>query len=424
MADRAAHDAAGGLQRALALWRSQAQRCGPRRLLEPGRAGQGTDDAEAAAFDSAPGIGFNTDAVAAGIVPLPGKRTGNGSVLSLDPAENNTYRALNLAWQSGGAVQFAPAVLEGGKVTAPARYLISNVPEATQTKWVETLALRAQATNATGQAVAAPRIAVYHPYSPSMDEGWCRWVLDQYGFKYSEVTNANVLAGNLRERFDVLLLADERMRTLQEGFTEGTVPPQYAGGLGDAGAREIETFVREGGTLVCLNHSSDYAIEALHLPVRNVTNGLQRRDFFMAGSVLAVEVDSAHPVLAGMPAQAKVFGDSSPVFTTSAGFEGSVLAKYQKAGSPLLSGYLLGEKYVQGYAAALDVRYGSGHAVLLGFRPQWRGQPFGTFRVLFNALLYSGEVAAKSKGTPVFWSPPAATERPAAERPAPRNSGQ
>jgi hypothetical protein len=25
--------------------------------------------------------------------------------------------------------------------------------------------------------------------------------------------------------------------------------------------------------------------------------------------------------------------------------------------------------------------------VLLGFRPQWRGQPFGTFRVVFNAVM-------------------------------------
>ncbi|MBI3425245.1 MAG: hypothetical protein HY011_20115 [Acidobacteria bacterium] len=377
------------------------------------------NEADAAPFDSAPGLGFNTDAVAAGIVPLPGKRSGSGAALALDPAENNSFRALNLAWQAGGTVQFTPATLdERGKPTAPARYVVSGVPEATQTKWVESLALRAQAMAATGTPVNAPRIGVYHPWPPSMDEGWSRWLLEQYKFKFTELTNPSLLAGPLGERFDVILLADERPRTLLEGFAEGTVPPQYAGGLGEAGVRALDAFVREGGTLVCLNHSGEFAVEALHLPVKNVVSGLARRDYFMAGSVLAVDVDAAHPVMAGMPAQAKVFGDSSPVFTTTEGFAGAVLAKYQSAGSPLLSGYLLGEKYVQGCAAALDVRYGGGHVLLLGFRPQWRGQPFGTFRVLFNALLYSGELAARTKGTLGFWNPPRAAAE-AAEKPRP-----
>jgi ribosomal protein S18 acetylase RimI-like enzyme len=66
-----------------------------------------------------------------------------------------------------------------------------------------------------------------------------------------------------------------------------------------------------------------------------------------------------------------------------------VLARYQESGSPLLSGYLIGESYLHGKAAALDVPLGDGHVVLIGFRPEWRGQPFGTFRVLFNAALFA-----------------------------------
>lgn len=366
---------------------------------------------DAAVFDSAPGIGFNTDANAAGITPPPGKRTGSGPALALDPAENNTYRALNLAWEAGGAVQFVQAVVdETGKTTSPARYLISGVSEATQSKWVESLALRGQGTTAQGVAVTAPKIGVYHPWTASMDEGWCRWLLDQYKFKYQELTNVGIEAGGLRERFDVILLADGRARSFMEGFAEGIVPPRYAGGLGEVGTRVLDQFVREGGTLVCLNGSSDFAISGLHLPVRNVVAGLSRKDYFMAGSILAVEVDNQHPVMAGMPANAKLFGDSSPVFTMVEGFEGVALARYQSTGTPLLSGYLLGEKSLQGYAAALDVRHGRGHVVLLGFRPQWRGQPFGTFKILFNSLLYRGELAARTKGTPGLSIVPAAVK--------------
>jgi hypothetical protein len=115
--------------------------------------------------------------------------------------------------------------------------------------------------------------------------------------------------------------------------------------------------------------------------------------------------------MAGMPERASVFVDNSPVFTTLEGFEGWALAKYAPQGSPLLSGYLLGEKHLQGYAAALDVKHGRGHVVLIGFRPQWRGQPVGTFRVVFNTALFGRDLAASAKGTADFWRPPA-PERP------------
>ena len=92
-----------------------------------------------------------------------------------------------------------------------------------------------------------------------------------------------------------------------------------------------------------------------------------------------------------MPEEAAVFADSSPVFETEEGFKGAVLARYQDTRSPLLSGYLIGEKYLNGKAAALDVRLDAGHVILLGFRPEWRGQSFGTFKVLFNAALLAAE---------------------------------
>ena len=147
--------------------------------------------------------------------------------------------------------------------------------------------------------------------------------------------------------------------------------------------------------------------------MKNVVAGLPRKDYFASGSILEIITDPSHPVMAGMPEHARVFADGSPVFTTLDGFEGSVLAKYQKEGSPRVSGYLLGEKYLQGYAAAVDVKHGRGHAILLGFRPQWRGQPFGTFRVMFNSTMYARELADKAKGAPGFWSAPKPAERPA-----------
>jgi hypothetical protein len=107
-----------------------------------------------------------------------------------------------------------------------------------------------------------------------------------------------------------------------------------------------------------------------------------------------------------MSERSKVFVGRSPVFTTEEGFDGRVLAKYAKEGTPLLSGYFLGEKHVQGYAAAVEVKHGQGRVVLLGLKPQWRGQPFGTFKVLFNAALYSKAVADQAPDNAKFWKAP------------------
>jgi len=346
---------------------------------------------------------FSTDSVAAGIAPPAAVITGSGDRLAVDPAQNDAFRLINQALAAGGGVRLARAARGQG-----ARYVVSGVPMSRLEGWARELSLRAERMPGGGAPVAASRlrIAVFKPWTASMDEGWTEWLLDQSGFRYTVIEPADVRAGDLASRFDVLLLASDSPRSIMEGFASGTVPPRYAGGIGDIGARAVDAFVRAGGTLVCLNQSAGFAIDALKLPVKNVVAGVPRRDFFASGSILEVTTDPAHPVMAGMPERAKVFVDNSPVFTTLDGFDGTALAKYAPAGSPRLSGYLLGEKYLQGNAAALDVKHGRGHVVLIGFRPQWRGQPFGTFRVVFNAALFGRDTAEGASGTPGFWAPP------------------
>ena len=165
--------------------------------------------------------------------------------------------------------------------------------------------------------------------------------------------------------------------------------PEYADLVSADDMVRFDQFVRTGGTVVCLGGASTFAIAQFKLPVRNVVAGLRPEDYFLRGSLVEVTTDPTHPVMAGMPETAAVFVDGSPVFETLEGFTGRVLAKYQETGSPLLSGYLIGDKYLHGKAAALDVQLDHGHVVLLGFRPQWRGQPFGTLRVLFNSALFT-----------------------------------
>jgi zinc carboxypeptidase len=341
---------------------------------------------DAAPFDSVPGSGFDTEPSAAAIVPPAGTITGSGPALSLDPAQNNSYRAINLAWKSGASLQFANG-----------RYLVSGLSETQQNDLVKSLALAAERTSATGALVKKPRVGLFRPWSGSMDEGWTRWVLEQYGFEYVALRPADFKTP-LTGQVDVVILADDARLPMEGagggrgggGRGGGQVRPEYADRLSPADVTAFEQFVRGGGTLVCLNTASTFAIQQFKLPVRNVVAGLSTDQFFLHGTIVGVTVDGSQQVMAGLPEKTAVFADGSPVFETQEGFKGTVLAKYQDAGSPLLSGYLIGEKFMNGKAAALDVQLDNGHVVLLGFRPEWRGQPFGTFKVLFNSILAAG----------------------------------
>ena len=369
------------------------------------------DVGDAAPFDTPLGVGFNTNAAAAGILPAPGVIESGGSALVVDPAQNNAFRAINTAWEQGASVRFvAGQPTTGENAGTSGKYQITGLSGTVATTLVNDLALKSVRSGTSGTPLRQPRVGLYRPWQADIDEGWTRWLLETYGFSYSSVRNADIIGGDLRNRFDVLILSDVGGQTIMNGFAKGAVPPRYAGGIGRVGVRALDEFVRAGGSLVTLNSSSLFAIEQLHLPVENVVGDLERNEFFMSGSIVEMIVDPSHPVMSGMPERANVFVGRSPVFTTTDEFTGAVLAKYAESGNPLVSGYLLGYDHVGGYAAALEVEHGDGRVVLLGMRPQWRGQPFGNFRILFNAALYTAEVAASRPTNDEFWTKPETAE--------------
>src|SRR6185437_17092575 len=106
------------------------------------------------------------------------------------------------------------------------------------------------------------------------------------------------------------------------------------------------------------------------------------------------------------------------------GFQGSVLAKYPGSGTLLRSGFLTGPQFMQGFAAALDVKHDNGHVVLIAFQPEWRGQSTGTFRTVFNSILFAGDVAKQATGAQGFWTAPPLPVVPAVPAGAPDGRGR
>src|ERR1051325_5517332 len=136
------------------------------------------------------------------------------------------------------------------------------------------------------------------------------------------------------------------------GMQAGSVPGQYAGGIGDPGAQALRDFVTAGGTLVTLGNASLFALEQFNLALTNVVAGLNQNQFFCSGSLLRTEIKEAnHPVVAGLPPGPAVMFERNPAFDTKPAFRGKVLAAYGKDRSPLVSGFLLGAEYIQGKAA-------------------------------------------------------------------------
>ena len=208
---------------------------------------------DAALFDSPPGPGFDTHPVAAGIVPPAGEISGSGGALILDPAQNNTFRALNRAWDEGGRVRVLPGVQgEDGEGGTSALYQVTGLSNNAQQALARDFALRARRGGADGVEVGQPRIGLYRPWNASMDEGWTRWLLEMYGYDFESLRNAEIRAGGLSDRLDVVIIADMSANQIIEGFRPGSVPPRYAGGIEPEGVRELDAFVRAGGTLVDL----------------------------------------------------------------------------------------------------------------------------------------------------------------------------
>lgn len=246
------------------------------------------------------------------------------------------------------------------------------------------------------------RTGLYQPWVPSMDEGWTRLVLERSRFKYTTLHNADIRVGKLRDRVDTLLIPSIDPKTLREGFQPGQTEPGFEGGLGREGVEALRTFVAEGGTLICLEDSCDYAIEELGLPLVNVLKGLKTSKFFGPGSILRLrKAGDAHPLTFGVPNELSGYFDRSLAFepTPKDGPHPDVQTVLTYANKNVLeSGWLLGPEHVQGKAALVVVNVGNGSVVLFGFPPQHRGQTHGTFRLLFNALLAGGEEDRRSRG--------------------------
>jgi hypothetical protein len=269
------------------------------------------------------------------------------------------------------------------------------------------------------------RIGLYDSYGGSMPSGWTRWLFEQYDFPAQIVYPATLDAGDLKSKFDVLVFTDGAARLGSGGGRGGrggggggggrggggNIPEQYSAQQGrvseDKTVPQLKKFVESGGSIVTIGSSTSVA-EALGLPVKSFLTemgpdgkerALPRDKFFIPGSLLKMTLDNTNPLAYGMPKQVDVFFDSSPVFKLgpSAQMDHTSPVGWFQGTQVLDSGWAWGQQYLDGGTAVAEATVGEGKVVILGPEVNFRDQPHGTFKLLFNGLYYGSAKAAELK---------------------------
>jgi hypothetical protein len=329
---------------------------------------------------------------------------GEGAVALAPGAE--AARALNAALRSAGRVTVArESTTVASRVWPAGTAFLDRVAAAAAAKSLSPgVELVPVGDIPSGTApLAAPRVGLYKPWAVTMDEGWTRFLLEQYGFAPRSLDNTAMRKGGLRAAFDVIVLPDMPKEVIATGRPkrdEGAMqyfvdfPPEYRGGLDSSGARALRQFVEAGGTLVALSGACDYVMDQFNIPVANALARVSADDFGCPGSILRAHTQTGNPVTWGLPADLALFVDKPIAFQTAPPapeLNRWVLATYpDDPRQVLLSGWIRGEELLTRRAAAVALTYGKGRLVLLGFRAQHRAQTNATFPFLFNALYWSG----------------------------------
>jgi len=352
-----------------------------------------------------------TDEVADLAALEPGTVRGSaGYGYAFGPRANTAFHAANRLLADGHSLLVANEAFEGDGGAVPAGGFVVQarpglddaVRSLADELGVDFVGLES-APDASTDALRLPRVGLYSAWHSRVDDqGWTLWLMEQYDFPVDTLHDADIRTGDLGQ-YDAIILPNHPGEEILLGNLPGTMPSQYVGGVGAEGTAQLKRFVEAGGTLIAFDQATDFPIDQFGLPVRNSVADLPPERFFIPGSLIRTDVDTDHPLGFGMEGQVAASFSQSRAFEVvglpRAGEGGheptvaeadapavDVIARYAQE-DLLMSGWAMGEeRYLAGRPAMVTVGMGSGKVVLFGFKPQFRGQPRGTYKLLFNAI--------------------------------------
>lgn len=228
-----------------------------------------------------------------------------------------------------------------------------------------------------------PKIGLYKGFTSSMDEGWTRLVFDNFQIPFASVSDKDFRENKLD--YDAIILPADSENTIVKGLSAERYPAEYAGGITEQGVENLKKYVEAGGKLICFDDSCEMVVKQFNLPVKNVLNGLKRSEFYNPGSIVKLNIDRNSALAKGLREETAAYFTNSSAYEIADESKVKSIARYAAKDS-LLSGWMLGEKFISGKTALAETAYGKGKIILFAFRPQHRGQSWATFPFIFNAL--------------------------------------
>ena len=103
-------------------------------------------------------------------------------------------------------------------------------------------------------------MGIYKSWQANMDEGWTRWLLEQYAFPVDTLHNKDVAERDLSQ-YSAIIFPSQSGNGILNGHMPNTMPKEYTGGIGLSGTLALRNYVENGGRLVALDASSDFFIQ-------------------------------------------------------------------------------------------------------------------------------------------------------------------
>ena len=354
------------------------------------------------------------------LTATPGRIVGTGRAGWLVGHEtNNSFILTNRLLKAGVRVSWCAGITKAnGKTLAPGAIWIPASPTATTilNSSIGQLGIDAHAVNTVPGGVALAlkpvRVGLVDRYGGVIPAGWTRWLLEQYEFPFKVIYPQELDAGNLNAKYDVLVFADGTMpATLGGPYPGGNralpnakdIPAEYRAWLGevtpDKTLPTVAAFAKAGGTVLTVGSANRLAtlLDSQIQPalVTKKADGslgaLDKKQFYIPGAVLSAKVDPRQPLAYGMTSTVDIFFDESQPFVLTgtakrvAWFDGP---------TPLRSGWAVGQEKLNGTVAIVDTDLGRGKLFAMGPEVTQRAQPYATFKLLFNGLLYGPAIAA------------------------------